>query len=427
MGRTRTNLRQEVARQLGMPFISGTSSAGGATSITDAVNLARYVDDELVGFYVYLSGETDAQHRRITDNAQSTGVVTFIPSDALTDSTADYEILPFPADAIHDAINTALLLLYNESLLVRPFWMHGVTGSPIYNADFSYWTSSSALNGWTATTTTLSRQQGTGAKWISEQSARLGTANGDVSLVAPWTRFLADFANTSVRLHAWANGSAAGANRVAIFETGSSVANSGNHEGDSDWHVVSTSSVTLTAGETDITVRLERAAGNADFNLIWLEGGAFPDLHPFPVALIPHGPLEVYLTPLSVNTTNTRTNTMPSGARRVAGWDWFKYHDEALDVATGVLVWHKKPAAGQLMWLKCQGPLTLPTADTGVIEVTQAEGMLVAKAAALALLESNPGVTPQWRDRVARLQRDVETLARGLAANAEGVSLGPTW
>ncbi|HHT9130879.1 MAG TPA: hypothetical protein ACFYED_00130 [Candidatus Tripitaka californicus] len=429
MGRTRTQLRQLTARQLGLPFVSGTSTASSATTLTAVAELSYYADSELVGAAVYLPDAT-VKDRVVTGFVQSTGVATFRPSSSGgMDGTDSYELLPFPATAIHQAIDEALLALYDQGLLVRPLWLHGVTGSPIYNADMAYWTTSALLDGWTVATSTLSQQTGAAAKWIGESAARIGTANGYLTLDAKWARYLADLEGQSVRLHAWLRASATGNNRVSMLEDGSSVKDSGVHSGDSDWHLVSTDSYTLTAGETDISIRIERAGGNVDCSFLWLEHGAgVPSLHPIPIALMPDGPTEILLSPLGFDDTNRTAYVRPRNASPVGGWDFVRYHDEALDVETGVIVWRTTPPAGRMMWIQGAGPLTLPTADTGVVELDQTESLLVAKAAAIILLERNMyRGGARWAERVARLARDVQALSEGHGSSRDSASLGPDW
>lgn len=391
--------------------------------------MGRAPDDSLIGAHVYLLEETDEQHHVATDNVQSTGVVTFVPTvGSYADSTPPYEILPFAADAIHDALNEAMMTAYDRGLLVRKSWIHAVSGSPLYNADFSYWTSSSALHGWTATTSTLVRSQTAADKWVGENVAQLTTASGNLRLDPTWRRFLAEMAGDSVRLHAWMNGTSTGANRAALLENGTSVANTGNHEGDSDWHVVSSSFVTLTLGETDFAVQFERAAGTSACSLIWLEGGSPPDLHPIPIALFPEGPSAIYSYSMALDTANARAAIQGSRGHPIDGWGFRRFHDEATNVEMGLIEWKKRPAPHRLLRIEGDGPLTLPTADAGVVECNQVEGLLLAKMAAIILLERNiHTASPRWAARVDRLARDVERLAEGMGSSQDSVSLGLTW
>tara|TARA_Y100000034_G_C6797475_1_gene357564 strand:+ start:620 stop:982 length:363 start_codon:yes stop_codon:yes gene_type:complete len=120
---------------------------------------------------------------------------------------------------------------------------------------------------------------------------------------------------------------------------------------------------------------------------------------------------------------------MPRNASPASGWEVLKYHDEAADVELGIINWaHHKPPAGRAMWILGDGPFKLPTADSDVVELNQMESLLVAKAAAIILLERNLYMGDRfWADRLARLGRDVESLARGHGSGSEAVSLGPTW
>src|SRR3990167_9254200 len=201
MGRTRTNVRQRVAQQFGgRYFVSSTLNVDtSATVVGDTTRLGIFVDDGLIGFHYYhasASGSEPTDHI-VSDNDQSDGTVTIFPGDTAIASGDSYEILPYSATEIHLAIDQALLMLYDEGVLVRKLWTHAVSGSPIYNADASYWTSSSALHGWTATTATLARTQTAANKWIGENVASLSGAAGVLTLDATWARFLTDFAQAA--------------------------------------------------------------------------------------------------------------------------------------------------------------------------------------------------------------------------------------
>ena len=123
---------------------------------------------------------------------------------------------------------------------------------------------------------------------------------------------------------------------------------------------------------------------------------------------------------------------MPSNLRPTYGWDWVKMHDEAVDVETGLLVWRAGVPTGRMLWIQGSAPFTLPTTNTGLIEVDLMESLLVAKVAAVRLLESQPGSLHPSRSRqsaeaVSRLERDIEKLAVGHGDTAGAVSLGPGW
>lgn len=431
MGRTRLQIRLATARQFGLPVVAATGSANTTTTVTDVDALGIFSDDALVGQYAYMAAASFPD-RLISSNVQSTGVITFQPASA-ADNT--YEILPFRADAIHEAIDQALLILYDSGDLVRKLWFHAVSGSPIYNADMSYWTSTSTLDGWTVASSTLLRSQAAADKWIGEESADISTSSGTLTLDRKYSRYLADLAPGGVRLHAWLYANASSAGRIRLLENGSSVAASDSVEGDSDWHVVSTSDTALTDGETDISVQIELQTNDTvNVDLIWLSGGNYPDLHPFPLALMPDGPSEIFRSPIGWDEGNLRAQVLPTNLQPVSGWEIFRFHDEGQTVETGLIRWGKsqKPPAEQLLWIVGNGPFTLPTTDsavlTGIVEIDQREEMLLAKTAALILLE-NQGLASgrAWADRAGRLQRDIEVLREGHGGDADSVALGITW
>ena len=413
MGVTRTTLRQRVAQVCGLPFISGTTTASTATTATDAPVLGRFPTSTLIGFFFYFPDAT-VPHRLITANTVSTGVVTMTPSSSAgMDGTDSYEVLPFPADAIHSAIDLTLRSLYLLGVLGRKFWIKAVGGSPIYNAGFDYWTSSSALHGWDTATATLTRLQTAAGKYIGENAVQLGTAAGTLTLAAPWARFLSDLKG-SVNLRAWAKTSAASNARAGLADDAGTYTNTNNHSGDGEWEMVYKSPLSLTDSDTERTVRLQtQTTDTASFSEIWIEGGGAGIEHPFPIALIPDGPSNVYISNLGANETNKTAWVRPRNMSPYNQWDWHKYHDEAANVEYGVLVWRGGVPRGKRVWLECEGPLTLPTADTGVVEINDFEAMLVARMAASHLLTQRMDGMPELyrakiREKLARLNQEIE-------------------
>jgi len=120
MARTRTQIRQLTVQQLGLPFIEGTSDTGSGTvtSLIDTPDLSQFRDDALIGSWIYVSDGLDAdinlRDLQITDSAQSTGTLTFIPEIAAVAGIRGrtYEVLPFSATAIHLPLPMAYHPLY---------------------------------------------------------------------------------------------------------------------------------------------------------------------------------------------------------------------------------------------------------------------------------------------------------------------------
>ena len=199
MARTRTQIRQLTVQQLGLPFIEGTSGTGSTTTLVDTPDLSQFRDDALIGSWVYISdGSPDFRDLQITDSVQSTGTVTFIPALSSGDSNArTYEILPFSATAIHQSIDTSLTQLYDMGLLVREFTFRGiVVGSPVYNANFELWATTTAVDGWVSdgAGVTQARERGNSANIAgSETSMKLVSNSGSegrLNLNDPYRRFL---------------------------------------------------------------------------------------------------------------------------------------------------------------------------------------------------------------------------------------------
>ena len=429
MGRTRTQLRQLTVQQLGLPLVTGTSGTGTTSTLVDAPDLARFRDDYFIGAWVYLSsGTPNFSHLQVTDSVQTSSTLTFIPTLSAAPDALTYEVLPFPADAIHSAIDEALLMLYDTGILTRRVWIPAVTGSPIYNASMDYWTSSTQLHGWSGVA--HSRQQGAALHWTTENATRL-TANGSLDLDATWRRWLTDFAGQEVRVYSWIQTSTATNGRVALVEESGTVTNSTQHGGDGNWELRE-AKLTLPVGDLNWFPRLTRASANVDFGEVWVESGIFPAEHPFPAQLLTEGPESVLIGPLNTDITNLRAYVRPRNMREWPYWDWYTYHDEAQDVEVGVLVWKRKPPSGYRMMLMGSAPFTLPITDGAIVEVDQMESLLVAKLAALKLLEKNMAGSPaslrqSWAETAGRLTRDIATLSGGRGQRAGGTSLGPNW
>jgi hypothetical protein len=430
MTRTRTQLRRATVEQLGLPLITGTSNSTGNTTTTlkDTPDLQRFADNALIGAWIYFTGSTPSfSDCRITDSSAANGSATYRPTMDSSPNSEAYEILPFEAPAVHQALDEALLRVYDMGLIQRPMWLQSVVGSPIYNSDFSYWTSSSALDGWTANTATLSRQQGVAQQWVNANSARLGSSDGTVTLDTTWRRFLTDISagGQSISVHAWVKSGTGSDARINIVPGSGSTSNSSYHGADSEWQLLSKEGVSIGATDMDWTVQLEGGAGNAEFNDIWIEGGQMVPEHPIPSNILPGGPTAIYISPMELSTNNASARVRPGNATPWRDWRWLKYRDEAQDVEYGIIRWLKFPPKGYRMWVEGSAPLSIPTADTSAIEVDRMESILVAKMAALDLVERNFDTSqPRWAKRQGELSRDIAILAEGRGESNKAVALG---
>ena len=435
MARTRTQLRQMTIDQLGVPQITGTaeSSGSGASTLMDK-DLQRFGDNDLIGAWLYLSsGSPTYKDVRITDNVQSTGVVTFRPSqvsgapDSLT-----YEILPYESSAIHTAINEAMDELYDAGVLVRNIWIdHWLTGSPIYNSTFGYWTSASAVDGWTVGTTSVSRRSSSSDHVVPGQNAVRLAAEGTLTLDDKYAQFLQDLAGDSVKLHAWVRTGSSTNSRAQLLVDGSVVASTDYHSGDGQWELVSGDAYSIADGATKITVRLHNnAAATGDFGAVWLDGGTSVREYPFPIGLAPSGPDSISSYYVNVDTGNKVSTTNPTRLTSTRfGFNQYRYSTDEI----GVIELQSRTREGRVLRMPTSVPLTLPTTDSDNIEVTRMDSLLIAKMAAAKLLIKDMMHGPasfreRAQGRAGILMQEVSQLAEGRGAGAADTApLSPTW
>jgi len=232
VARTYTQLRGLTIQQTGLLYVTGTAaSSGSTTNILRAAALTRYDDKRLVGHHILLtSGSPTFTELFIKDNFQLDGDLLFRPELGAAPDSLTFEIMPFSGTDVLRALQDAILKLYDSGTLSRDFWMRMLGGSPIYNADFSYWTSSTAVDGWTATSTSVARIRASTNLALSETSVRLHTASGRLDLDPIWQRYLNDFKGSTVNFYCYVRTSATSNARIAIFD-GSTVNFSSYHGG----------------------------------------------------------------------------------------------------------------------------------------------------------------------------------------------------
>ena len=435
MARTRTQLRQMVVDQLEVPKITGTAeSSGSGTSTLLDKDLQRFGDNDLIGAWLYISsGSPTYKDVRITDNVQSTGVVTFRPTqvsgapDSLT-----YEILPYESEAIHTAINESMDELYDGGTLVRNIWLnHWLTDSPIYNSGFEYWTSASAIDGWTVGTTTVSRRNYSSDHVVPGQNAARLAAAGTLTLDDKYAQFLQDLSGDSVTLRAWVRTSTTNNSRAQLIVDGSVVASTDYHSGDGQWELVSADGYNVADTATKITVQLQNSlAAQGDFGAVWVEGGTRIREYPFPIGLAPNGPDSVFSYHINVDEGN-KVSTI--NARRMSGvrysFNKYRYSTDEL----GVLELQSTPRGQQVLRMPTSVPLTLPSADSDSVEVNRVDSLLIAKMAAGKLLIKDMMHGPatfrtRASERAGILMQEVRELAAGRGStSANAVPLAPTW
>lgn len=448
MSRTYQQIRRLTAQQTGLLWLTGTADASGSTtSILQADALTEHGDDRLNGFHILLtSGSPSYTELHIKDFYQTDGQARFEPELSAAPDSLTFEILPFSGTDFLRAITDAIYTCYDEGWLRRQVWMRLVGGSPLYNADFSYWTSSSAVDGWTATTTTPSQERASANLALSETSCALTTAAGYVSLDAKWRRYLQDLKGSSVTFFCLVKTSTASNARLNLVVNGTDNYSS-YHGGGGEWELLH---VTVDTAETDSDIEPRLyidTTSTAYFNLPFLDGGVTPGRsplvreYPFPVVTMPDGPDFVQLARLDVEKDQIASGRGTCNVRQLPRQRSFlesrlvKHHDENTTTEVGILDFSQSrfpPRDWDLLWLRGGGPLTVPTSalSTDNIEVTETESLLLAKLAAVNLLSRGPSGTSfvnAYIPRINQLQADIARLTDGAGQHRDVASYGLGW
>src|SRR3990167_6169350 len=314
MARTRTQLRQLVARQIGFDiFTTGTADSGGTTSTLKDSILELREDDYFIGAHVYLtSGTPTFTELMVTDSVQSTGVLTTRPTLGAAPDTLTYEILPFSATEIHQAIEETLWDLFQDGRMQRELWMRGlVTGSPAYNAGFDYWDagSTSIPHGYQFITgSSVSKE--TTIIGGSDQSMKLTSAT--VRPTQPFRRFLLDSVGETITMYCWVYTTAASNARITLrhVDGGSNTDTSSSyHSGSAGWELLS-ATVAVPVTVEDIQPIFDSGATISYFSDWFLVSGQSIAEYPFPIGLLPNGADKVYMT------TETAYNQSPNFLRQ---------------------------------------------------------------------------------------------------------------
>jgi len=442
MSRTYEQIRQLTAQQTGLFYTTGTADTGGQTTALRDEALTRYGDDRLNGHHLLLtSGSPTYTELFIRDFFQADGDILFRPELAGAPDSLTYEILPFSATHFLEATQAAILELYDRGLLARHFWMRAMGGSPLYNADFSYWSSSTAIDGWTASTSSVARERASENISTSETSARLHTAIGYIGLDSKWQRYLNDLKGDEITLYCWVKCSAGSTARLNVYNGSNNY--SSYHGGGGDWELLHVA-VDTSKTDTAIQPRLHiDTTSEAYFNLPWISCQQSIRTYPFAHQLMPDGPYEVLETAMGIEEDDVAqgrglgTIRQQEKSRPVIDYRLVKHHDENTNSQVGVLDFvqsRKAPASGRLMWLRGDGPLTVPTSplSSDYLEVTESEGLLLATSAAIILLQRAVAGAPAstretYLSRVQRLADTFDEIAIGAGQSRDVATYSMGW
>lgn len=427
MGRTRTQLRQLVAKEFPLPFRSGTADAGGSTTtLVDAGVLGQFGDNDLIGAWIYLtSGSPSHTALRVIDNDQSSTNVTFRPTLGAAPDTLDYEILPFEPEAIHQSIEEAIKDGYDRRWLVRDtILQHWATDSPLYNANFDYWTSSSQPDGWT-TSGTVSRITRYSDEVIpGEFSCKIEDQNGYIETAINYRYFLSDLEGHKIRVRMWARRQTAALSSITVAVRdggGSSVASDTiDLAATNRWRLVETDDLTITEGTSDMHLRITNteSSNTLEIGAVWIIGGPRTRVYPFPITLAPDGPDAIYAIPISSDLTNLHATYLNNQRFLVNNWQVVRSRQEATSNETGFLILEQPLPPEYRLYMPTTAPLTAPSVDGDIVEVSTPEDILLAKIAARKLaMKASFNVSDSTRRRLlehaAMLETEINDLAKG--------------
>jgi hypothetical protein len=409
VSRTTLQIRQAMAPWCDRTYFTGASTAVGSGTLTDtsADGPRKHFDDYFNQNWLIDASEIDYQ---ITNFVQSTGVFSVRNG---TPNAGAYEIHSFPAAWYIDAINRAAGRLYNEVGLGRQIQDFSVVlNSPLYNAGFEEWSSSSDAPGWTAVNLTLAREsQGFNTVFESRYAAKMTGTAGQIQVAGAYLSDLLVLRNFSLNSYAWGWSDTVNSLRLGI-SNGLSVTTGDYHAGDSRWRLLT---VAHAAGEFDERVEphvIHDSASATDYiDDMWIEGGPTlsrmrcPDHYE-------NGPsrMEAYLIQQRDSFVLGRPQDYP-------GWEYSRAFDAAVDSDIGMLTF--KPPLSNYYRMRMFGTasLTPATNGTSILEITDTQSRLLAAQAAFYVLERALARRPSawagdYRQRQAIVLEEITNLKR---------------
>lgn len=438
MSRTVLQCMAITARQFGHPWpITGTADSGGSTTVLRDSILKTYPDDWLNGAWIHLtSGSPSLTELLVTDfDGTTNGDATFKPALAAAPDTLTYNIYPYSPTEVQNALQDACLELYDRGLLTRQFWMRMVGGSPLYNADWSYWTSSSVVDGWARNGSgTIARERDSAFIANSETSLKLSTTADYVKLSAPWKRFLEDMKGYTVTFFCPVKTSTASAGRLNLYDGANNY--SAYHGGGGAWELLHVE-VAVSATATDLEPRLVNDDTAAVyFGMPFVLAGQEIREYPVSTKMYPHGPNEVRVMRSGIQKDYIAAGRGLVNIRQfgkqyaLSDYGWLRHHDEATTTDLGILdfgISRRPPRNGEYMMARGSGPLSWSTTITDNVEVNETESLLLGTKAAMLLIERNGSQTQDARERLAFLSRQFENLSGGVGQTRGAAALPIRW
>jgi hypothetical protein len=427
MGRTLLQLIIKVAQLTDKDhYMTGTTdSSGNAVGSVVDTGLQRFNTDAIVGKHFYWSGGTPSPDTTtITSFTNSTGKALIRPELAAAPNSEVFYLLPYRKADMEEKIADAIYFLHDSGDLTREILMYGVVaGSPIYNAGFDYWTSATTPDGWSkAASGTIAKEVAGANTFNSRQSLSLSGSADYVRLDEPWKSWLEDFKGGSVRFYCPVLANNATHARIAVYD-GSTIHYSSYHSGGGSREILDTGDITISSTATDLEIRLYNDSTNAVyFGDSWIEGSNV-GVREIPIALDYAAEISTVEALQAARPTDTTVGKFRHMGRGQTIYDQVvsEHVDHELTTKYGILEFtgRMRPGNGRRLKITASGQLSVPATDTGVIEVTRNEEMMVAYLAAALLLEGDAyqrgeAVATKLRLSAGEMRSKVGELAGGI-------------
>lgn len=436
MARTLIQVVTRVAQVLDKKhYFSGTTnSSGNAVGSVVCDALGRFNNNAIIGKHLYFTDQSpDPDSVIVTDFTSSTVKALIRPDLASAPNSEAFLVLPYRKEDIEEAIAQAIYTLHDTGDLTRQILMFGmVAGSPIYNAGFDYWTSSTTPDGWSkAGSATLAKEAAGANTFNSRQSLKISGAADYVRLDEPWKSWLEDFKGGTVRFYCPALTGTASNARIAVYD-GTTIHYSGYHSGGGAREVLDTDAIEISATATDLEIRLYNDGTNAAyFGDCHIEGSQVGVREiPVPVDYAStYSVVEALESARPTNTTVGRIHHLGRGQtiyqQRVT-----RHTDHETTTRYGVMEFtgSSKPVNGRRLKVTASGQLSVPASDSGVIEITRHEELMVAYLSAALLLEEDAitrsaQIAADNRATAGELRGKVGQLAHGVGQRIAPVTM----
>lgn len=379
-------------------YYSGTTTSNGAADGTTLIDtgIPRYDTSRPVNKWVYITsagGTNDAsgQSRRISSVSSST--VTLVTGFTVRiDTSVTYEILPYDPLDMHNALQYAGRVINADSPLFLAPDETLVVDNLVSNWDFETFSggafgSWSSINSPTLTQNTSYFTHGSNSANIAGTAAVRGIEQNLLTAAGGFGR-IDQAVGKALHVRGALRATDASNVRLRVTFDGSTYTSGNYHSGDDDWegHTIHAIDVAIPASLSEMTVSVEKetaVAVQADVVVAWIDP---INRYTVPTSFIHPSPLWV---------SQQVDATKPNG-----------------DYAPLTL---ERPAVpGRILRLEGFGRLTVPTTDSGTVELDETRSELLIALAASFLLQNDPATVQEsqvWLARAEALKRS-PTIAR---------------